>query len=163
MPDGWRLDGKAVFRDGESVTRLEYRIDCDSRWRTLDGLVAGRRGTEDVRFAVRRGIGGEWLFNETPIPDLADCVDLDLGFTPATNTVQIRRLGLGEGQSADVPAAWLDVSTGTLSRLDQRYERRRAATYWYEAPRFDYRGLLQVDTVGFVVLYPGLWEAVGRP
>jgi hypothetical protein len=37
---------------------------------------------------VRRG--------EIALDDLADCLDLDLAFTPATNAVQIRRLGLRE-------------------------------------------------------------------
>ncbi len=86
------------------------------------------------------------------------CLDLDLGFTPATNALQIRRVALAEGQAADVPVAWLDVSAGTLELLQQRYERRAGATYWYEAPRFSYAALLEVTAAGFVRLYPGLWE-----
>jgi hypothetical protein len=85
-------------------------------------------------------------------------MDLDFGFTPSTNLLQLRRLALATGQGADAPAAWLDVSTGTLDVLVQRYERRSETTYWYEAPRFNYAEMLEVDSVGFVRRYPGLWE-----
>ena len=47
---------------------------------------------------------------------------------------------------------------GKLDVLLQRYERRSAFTYWYEAPRFKYAALLEVDAVGFARRYPGLWE-----
>jgi hypothetical protein len=90
---------------------------------------------------------------------VAGCVDLDLGFTPATNLLQLGRLALTEGQAADAPVAWLDVSAGTLEVLSQRYERRSATTYWYEAPGFGYAGLLEVAPTGFITRYPGLWEA----
>ncbi len=93
------------------------------------------------------------------IPAVRDCVDLDFGFTPATNLMQLRRLALECGQAADAPAAWLDVSTGNLDVLVQRYERRSETTYWYEAPRFDYAALLEVDSIGFIREYPGLWHA----
>jgi uncharacterized protein len=158
-PNGWKLDGTAVFRDGEAIARLNYRVACDPEWRTQEGEVAGWLGSEQVRFRARRTTAGGWMLNEAPVPELADCVDLDLGFTPATNAFQIRRIGLAEGQSADVPVAWLDVRAGTLTRLDQRYERRDGATYWYAAPRFKYSAVLQVNAVGLVLVYPGLWEA----
>jgi len=86
---------------------------------------------------------------------------LDLGFTPATNLSQLRRIALAEGQAADVPVAWLDVATGSLVALPQRYERRTASTYWYEAPSVGYADLLEVAPSGFVRRYPGLWEAEG--
>jgi hypothetical protein len=45
-----------------------------------------------------------------------------------------------------------------LSVLEQRYERRTETEYWYAAPRFDYAGTLIVNSAGFPVLYPKLWE-----
>ena len=68
-------------------------------------------------------------------------------------------MALQVGQAADVPVAWLDVRVGTFDTLHQRYERRSRELYWYEAPRFDYSALLQVNAVGFVEKYPNLWEA----
>ena len=59
----------------------------------------------------------------------------------------------------DHPVAWLDVSTATLTLLEQRYERRSETAYWYEAPRFTYAALIEVMPIGFVRRYPQLWEA----
>ena len=98
-----------------------------------------------------------WTVHGVTVPGLENSVDLDLGFTPATNALQIRRLALAVGQTGHAPAAWLDVAAGTLELLPQRYERRTDATYWYEAPRFGYAALLEVTTAGFVRQYPGLW------
>ena len=58
-----------------------------------------------------------------------------------------------------MPVACLDVTSGQLEVLRQRYERRSQSTYWYEAPRFGYAALLEVTPAGFVRRYPGLWEA----
>jgi aspartate aminotransferase-like enzyme len=82
-------------------------------------------------------------------------------YTPATNLLQLRRIALHEGEGKDVPVAWLNVGDGTLSLLRQRYERRGARTYWYEAPRFEYAAMLDVDDSGFPKRYPDLWEAQG--
>lgn len=155
---GWRLDGTAVFRAGEASAQLTYSVVCDSAWRTQNGQVRGWIGSEAVDFRASRTAAGVWTLNGAPVEGLAECVDLDFGFTPATNLLQLRRLDLVEGQTAEVPVAWFDVSGGTLSLLQQRYERRTKTTYWYEALRFDYAALLEITPNGFVRRYPGLWE-----
>jgi hypothetical protein len=156
---GWRLEGAAVFRHEGVPACLAYEVDCDGHWRTRDGVVRGWVGGRLLDFRMTRTPAGIWTLNGQVVPHLDRCVDLDLGFTPATNLFQLRRVALQVGQAADVPVAWLDVPAGTLDRLDQRYVRRTAGEYWYEAPRFDYFGLLRVSAVGFVEKYPNLWEA----
>ena len=111
----------------------------------------------DIR--ITRSLNGIWMLNGQVVPGMQECVDLDLGFTPATNLSQLRRLALPVGQSADVPVAWLDAPLGSLEVLRQRYEHRTAEAYWYTVPRFGYAALLRVSASGFVQLYPGLWEA----
>lgn len=157
---GWQLEGTAVLLLDGRPAHLSYQLVCDGGWRTRRGSVSGWIGARAVNFAITcDDPGGWWTLDGKPIAGLEGCVDLDLGFTPATNLAQLRRLGLRAGEAADVPVAWLDVGPGTLDRLDQRYQRRSASTYWYEAPRFNYRGLLEVDDNGFARRYPGLWEA----
>jgi len=156
---GWRLDGAAVFRHGGKPASLVYQVACDSVWRTREGMVQGWMGTDRIDFRVGRTADGVWTLNDRIAPHLNGCDDLDLGFTPATNLTQLRRVALEIGQAADVPVAWLDVSTGTLDLLHQRYERRTREGYWYAAPQFDYVALLEVRGDGFVKMYPGLWEA----
>jgi len=157
--EAWRLEGAAVFRDQGVAACLAYVVDCDREWRAREGVVHGWMGARSVDFRITRTRDGSWTLNGQVVPHLDECVDLDLGFTPATNLSQLRRVALQVGQAADVPVAWLDVPVGTLDTLHQRYERRTAEAYWYEAPRFDYFALLQVSAIGFVEKYPNLWEA----
>jgi hypothetical protein len=159
----WQLDGTAVFREGGVVAWLDYAVACDSAWVTQRGRVRGWLGPRLVDFTIARSAEGVWTLNAIAVPGLDGCVDLDLGFTPATNALQLRRVALAKEQAADVPVAWLHVSAGTLDRLDQRYERRTDTTYWYEAPRFGYAALLEVTFDGFVRAYPGLWEMEPGP
>ena len=156
---GWELDGAAVFRHDGVPARLVYHVACDRAWRTQRGQVRGWLGPQPVDLRIARSVAGVWSVNGLVVPGLERCVDLDLGFTPATNLLPLRRLSLREGQAADAPAAWLDVSAGTLEALPQRYERRADATYWYEASSVGYADLLEVTTTGFIRRYPGLWEA----
>ena|SRR6187551_1512759 len=156
---GWQLTGTAVFLDGDQPAQLAYDVTCDADWRATEGRVRGWIGTHALELHVERTPDGAWHFNGAAASGFADCVDIDLGFTPATNLAQLRRVDLAVGQAADVPVAWLDVSSGRLEVLRQRYERRSEWTYWYEAPRFGYAALLEVTPVGFIRRYPGLWEA----
>jgi hypothetical protein len=156
---GWQLEGTAVFCKDGIPARLAYYVTCDLAWRTKQGQIHGWLGAQSVEFTIARTSGGVWTLNGASVPGLESYVDLDLGFTPATNLPQLRRVALAVGQAADVPVAWLDVSSGSLTALPQRYERRSEATYWYEAPSVNYEGLLEVDSTGFIRRYPGLWEA----
>jgi hypothetical protein len=155
---GWTLDGAAVFREDGLAAGLTYHLACDQAWRTVEGRVHGWFGQQSLEFRITRGDSGLWTFNGAAVPGLESYVDLDFGFTPATNLPQLRRIALDEGRAADVPVAWLDFARGTLTSLPQRYERRSKDSYWYESPSFQYQALLEVDEVGFVRLYPGLWE-----
>ena len=155
---GWQVDGTAVFRLGGRPARLTYAARCDVSWRAQSGHICGWIGDRTIELSIERTAAGVWTLNGQDVPGLRDCMDLDFGFTPSTNLLQLRRLALECGQAADAPAAWIDVSTSTLDLLVQRYERRSETTYWYEAPRFTYAELLEVDHIGFVQRYPGLWE-----
>jgi uncharacterized protein len=157
--DGWRLEGAAVFQHKNVPACLAYEVRCDGEWRTQEGAVHGWMGDRPLDFRVTRTPEGIWSLNGQGVPHLEGCLDLDLAFTPATNLLQLRRVALQVGQAADVPVAWLDVASGVLDKLYQRYERRTAREYWYEAPRLDYFALLRVSAVGFVKKYPHLWEA----
>jgi hypothetical protein len=155
----WRLEGVAVFQHEGVPACLGYEVECDDEWRTREGVVHGWVGARTIDVRIARTSDGVWTINEKVAPQVAGCIDLDFGFTPATNLIQLRRTTLQVGEAADVPVAWLDVDADVVQPLHQRYERRSGDLYWYEAPRFDYSALLRVNAVGFVTKYPKLWEA----
>jgi uncharacterized protein len=87
-------------------------------------------------------------------------LDVDLGFTPATNTLPIRRLALAIGQSTPARSAWLRFPELRLEPLEQTYTREADQTFRYRAliDGETFTARLDTDVYGRVVLYEGLWE-----
>jgi uncharacterized protein len=154
----WHLEGTAVFRHEGAAARLDYHVACDLAWRSLRGSIRGWLGSRAISNEIARTAAG-WTLDGAAVPGLDACQDLDFGFTPATNLLQMRRCALAVGESAEVPAAWLDAGDGALQLLPQHYERRSERTFWYESPTVGYEALLEMAPNDFVALYPTLWQA----
>nr|CCP38731.1 hypothetical protein BN444_00449 [Xanthomonas translucens pv. translucens DSM 18974] len=104
----WQLDGAAVFRlEHGRIGQLQYRVQCDLHWHTQWGTVRGWLGGGTVDLAIARDVRGHWKLNGRPVADVSHCIDLDLGFTRATNLLQLRRLRLavGEGPTPRPPGS----------------------------------------------------------
>lgn len=154
----WCLAGTAVFAHDGQPCRLDYLVVCDAGWHTVSATVAGWVGAETVQVALSVDSARRWRLNGTECPEVAGCIDLDLNFSPSTNLLPIRRLGLGVGQQAQVRAAWLRFPSFTLEPLEQVYRRTDVGTYRYESAGGRFVRDLEVDAVGFVTLYPGFWQ-----
>jgi hypothetical protein len=111
-----------------------------------------------VQLTLEAAPGERWLLNEDDQGEgVAGLIDIDLGFTPSTNLIQLRRLSLDIGHEAEAPVAYLHFPEFTLGRLEHRYRRVAHDKYDYQAPAFGYTAILQVSELGFVTQYPGLW------
>ncbi len=159
---GWLVVGEAEFVDEGRACRLQYSIDLSPAWHTRSVAVAGSNGERKIDLAVRVDRGQRWTMNWRQVPSIADCLDIDLAFTPATNTLPIRRLDLPVGESARVVAAWLRFPELDLEPLEQVYRRVDANHYDYRAPESGFQAVLTVTPEGWVVDYPGLWVANAR-
>jgi len=159
--DGWTLRGSAVFLQHGEVCQLRYEVLADSGFRTREASVTGLVGVRAVELRIRSDGDGTWMAGGVEQPQLAGCMDVDLGFTPATNFLPVRRLGLEIGQQAQAPAAYLAFPELRLEVLGQRYRRVSATGYEYEAPSADYRGTLEFSGQGVIVDYPELFTRVG--
>ena len=158
QPWGFQLEGTAVFLEGGSSACLRYDIRCDAGFRSQRAHVTGFHGRRTIDARVEQLAGGGWSLDGEELPQVRNCSDFDLGFSPATNLLQLRRINLREGQAADVPAAWFDLSQSSLSELQQTYRRIARDRYDYTAPTVPYAAVLEVTALGFVSLYPGLWQ-----
>ena len=154
----WQLGGTAVFVEARRTCRLEYQVVCDAGWRTLHGRVTGWLGSQPIKVEVYTDSARRWTLNGREAPEVAGCVDLDLAFTPSTNTIPLRRLALNEGERAEVRSAWLKFPDLTLEPLVQSYARTGLSTYHYESFGGDFTTDLEVGEAGFVLRYPPLWE-----
>lgn len=155
---GWKLRGMAVFRESGQPCNFAYEVLVDSTWKTRSARITGFRGKKEIDMRVRRTADGQWHVGTELQHAVASCVDIDLGFTPATNMLAVRRLSLGIGEQAEAPAAWLALPSMKLRVLPQTYLRSTKIGYDYEAPTVGYKGRLQVSSLGAVVRYPGLFD-----
>lgn len=159
---GWHLSGVAVLAHASRPSRMEYDIVCDSSWVTRSCTLRGYIGATPVALDITRNSRAEWTVGGAPAHMLNGCDDIDLGFTPATNLLPIRRLDLPIGAKAPVRAAWVKFPDLTLEVLEQTYTRLAHDRYLYESAGGAFRRELLVDDVGFVVEYPDFWRAEAR-
>jgi hypothetical protein len=159
LEDGcYNLSGTAIFIHDTLSCKLDYTVWCDSGWQTFSAKVTGRVGMERVNIEVSVDTSRRWRLNGQEVSKVEGCFDLDLNFSPSTNLLPIRRLGLEIGQREEVQTAWLRFPDFILEPLEQVYHRVDRATYRYESGRGRFVTELLVNEQGFVVLYPNFWE-----
>lgn len=161
-PEGWLLTGELEADEAGVRARLAYDIRCERDWRTRRAVVTGSASEAPIRFEFAADGHGRWTLNGAPLPAVDGALDIDLGFTPATNLLPIRRLDLAVGERANVRTAWVRFPELRVEVLEQSYRREADCVFHYDAlvdgERFQAR--LDTDEFGRVLLYEGLWEAV---
>ena len=131
---GWHLEGSGVFSHAGEPCRLDYKVACDPSWLTVAGSARGWVGGRTIAIEVTADADRRWRLNGVECPAVLGCTDLDLNFSPSTNLLPIRRLGLAVGEETGVRAAWLRFPGFELEALEQRYRRLAEDTYRYSEP-----------------------------
>jgi hypothetical protein len=158
--------------------RLDYVLDASADFvtRSLRVEVVGDGWLR--RLDLRREFHGAWRCaaeaeGQVELPDpggevagLDAARDCDLGYSPLTNLMPVRRHALHERPVAlDFTVAWVSVPDLALEVSAQRYEHLRrtgdgGALVRFSTPE-NFRSDLELDGDGLVVRYPGLAERVG--
>jgi len=159
-PEGWKIEGTAVFSQGGKVTSLSYDIICDTDWSSRAAFVRGWIGSRNIHINLTRTPASGWTSNGQQLVHMQGFLDIDLGFTPASNTNVIHRLDLQIGQGVETTAIWLDPTDWTIKPLMQFYRKLSSNNYHYASPIHDYEAELEVDNFGMVINYPNLWKAM---
>ena len=150
------MSGTTVIPLDDRPAHLRYAVTTDDAWRTesVDVQVFGHR-----RVTIRIEVDdGRWTVDGRVQPDLDGCVDIDLGWTPATNLLPIRRLGLAVGDAAEITTAWLTYPELELVPNLQRYTRTDVEAWRYESGPYDFA--LDTTADGIVTTYgDDLWVA----
>jgi uncharacterized protein len=156
----WSLAGTILAFEGRDSYEAVYEIWCDAEWRTVRADI-GVRSSQGARALNLTVSDGRWYENGVEKEAVRGCVDVDLSWTPSTNTLPIRRLGLGIGaRSGTVVAAWVRFPELALEPLSQEYRRLRERRYEYSSRGGAFRATLDVDDEGVVVDYEGIWQRV---
>jgi hypothetical protein len=155
--NGFEFNGLLLQAHQDVPYVARYTIQVDEAWRT-------RAVEVELENGGRKSLGlstdgaGHWTTNGQAMAGLDGCVDVDLEWSPSTNTLPIRRLGLSPGESKAVTAAWVRFPSLEVERLEQSYERIDDRRYRYGSGHFTAE--LLVDEDGLVVQYGFNWKAV---
>jgi hypothetical protein len=173
MPEGHLLAGVVVTTAGAAPVTIDYAVRADRFWHTREVSVSlissGAELSSRPLHLVSDG-DGTW-HNADPdtgetigkaISAIQGCIDVDLAFTPATNTLPIRRFEMAHGARIEVAAAWVQFPSLDLEILNQRYQRLDRSQYRYESPGHQFAAMLVVDNLGLVRTYEGLWERIAE-
>jgi hypothetical protein len=98
LDDGWKLSGTAVFSSQQGPSKLDYAVICDLSWWTNSAQVRGLVGDHEVDLNVSVDAERRWRVNGVECGAIEGCIDIDLGFSPSTNLLPIRRLALALGE-----------------------------------------------------------------
>lgn len=156
--DGFLIQGEAKLIIEEKGARFAYTVSCDPGWRTRSAEVLGTLGPIAISLSIEVKKGQVWVCNGREQPQLSGCIDIDLGFTPATNTLPIRRLAIEIGEEEKVEAAWLKLPELELVPLVQYYRRVTADQYFYRSENAGSTSPMTVNHVGLVTTYGDLWR-----
>jgi hypothetical protein len=144
--------------------RVEYSVEVDVDGRTRRVRVTAS-GPGDRSLDLVADGRGRWTRGGTIVVEAMEepvAVDVDLGFSPFTNSLPMWRLSpmLAVGESAEIRVAWVlfpgfEVVEGRqwYDRLDTRRWRYRSGTFQAE---------LALAEDGLVDDYPGIARAIAR-
>jgi hypothetical protein len=159
---GRRIEGIALVALAGVPWRVDYAIELDAAGLTRRASVDTRNGEGSAgkSVALESDGRGEWRSNGQVIVSAQDCFDIDLGFSPVTNSLPIWRLGLGVGERRDIRVAWVLFPSLEVVLGEQSYERAERRLWRYRSK--DFAADLVVDDDGLVDDYAGYWRAVAR-
>jgi hypothetical protein len=155
---GLSLVGTVLGAEGGAPVRIEYRVLADGTGMTTAAHIRDLRGFETRTMVLERDAKGNWSVDGATMKPLKGCTDVDLGCTPSTNTLPIRRLRLAVGATKKIQAAWLQFPEFTIVKAAQTYTRLDEFTYRYTSATFEAE--LIVDDDGLVASYAD-WRRTG--
>jgi hypothetical protein len=156
--NGLSLVGTVLGAEEGRPVRVEYRVLADRAGLTTAAHVRDLRGFETRTIVLERDAKERWTVDGIAKRALKGCTDIDLGCSPSTNTLPIRRLRLAIGASHTIQAAWIRFPELVVVKAAQTYTRLDELTYRYASGTFEAE--LTVDDEGLVTAYAE-WRRTG--
>jgi uncharacterized protein len=156
--NGYSMVGTVLGADAGAPLRVEYQVLVDRAGLTTAAHVRELRGFTTRTLAIERSAKGAWTVDGAAARALKGCTDIDLGISPSTNTLPIRRLNLAIGAAQTIQAAWVRFPELVVVKTPQTYSRLDEFTYRYASGTFEAE--LTVDDDGLVTTYAE-WRRTG--
>jgi uncharacterized protein len=158
--DEWIFRGTILTTANDAAAEARYEIVCDSLFHTRRAniVILDSRSERSLKINAR---GGRWFENSQENQTVNGATDIDLGWSPSTNTLPIKRLKLEIGQtSGEFIAAWVRFPELTLQPLPQEYLRLADRQYRYSSRGGAFVANLVVDDNDLVLDYEEFWQRV---
>ena len=157
---GWTVfDSIFVRHHNGQVLRGGYTLVTDKQWRTLELrlMVETEPGSMEGVHLLTEG-DGRWMdANENPMPELDGCLDVDIQWSPLTNTLPVNRLSLEVGVDQELRVAYISRPQLMVRPVAQRYSLVDDTTVRYSSETRDFQREITLDPEGYVVTYPSLF------
>ncbi|MED5017310.1 putative glycolipid-binding domain-containing protein [Paenibacillus chibensis] len=150
------IRGRVIRAEKNESSFVDYSVICDESGNTVEVDIDYIRQHEVQTMRLRKDAEHRWTRDGIPLPELDGLLDIDIGATPSTNVLPIRRLGLKVGDSAEVTAAWVRFPEFDVMPLQQIYTRLQDGEYEYRSVS-GYTALLKTDAEGIIHEYEGEW------
>ncbi len=158
-PAGAVITGHVTAAQDGAPLIVRYDIACSRDWSARSVTVDQTLG--DVRRSLRlERAGSGWLVDGMQDAALDGCAEPDLGLTPSTNALAIRRLDLAVGQAAEIRCAWIKFPALSVEPSLQRYERLGERDYRYTNVASGFTALVTVDQLALPVDYESIWTCI---
>lgn len=158
-PDGFGIAGHVIAAHDSAPMIVRYDIGCDEAWSARFVTIDQRLGEVQRRLKLERA-GDGWLVDGNHDARLDGCAEPDLGVTPSTNALAIRRLDLVIGQAAEIKCAWVKFPALSVEPSLQRYERLGDHDYRYTNVASGFTALVAVDALALPVSYESIWTRI---
>jgi hypothetical protein len=158
--NGYQFNGVVLTVVEEKPVRIGYQVLFDRQGLTQSVNVdaVGGAGEQHLQLVVDEHRA--WFWNGKELLECSGFSDVDLGFSPVTNALPIRRLNLQPGERQTISAAWVRFPEFDVIAFPQRYTRLRTNRYLFESLLSDFKAELVVDEMGIVKRYDQYWVAV---
>jgi|SoiMethySBSTD1v2_1073268.scaffolds.fasta_scaffold406226_2 hypothetical protein len=158
-PDGFAIAGHVIAAQDGAPLVVHYDIDCGENWSARSVAIDQSFGNVRRRLRLDRA-GDGWLVDGVHDARLDGCAEPDLGLTPSTNALAIRRLDLAIGQAAEIRCAWIKFPALSAEPSLQRYERLGDRDYRYTNVASGFTALVAVDALALPVTYENIWTRI---
>lgn len=158
--EGWSLTGIVLLPANDQPSRCEYEVHVNRAWVVRSVEILQTVGSSRRHLHLTTD-GSIWSVDGRHDPALDGCTDVDLRVTPATNTIPIRRRGIGIGSQFTTRAAWVGYPDLAVVPSEQHYQRLSQTAFRYSSGAFT--ADLDVDGDGLVRRYgEEYWRSIAH-
>lgn len=160
--DGYRFNGDVILRWEQRPVSIRYQILVNRDWHTQRVEVTMKIGARERQFRLHVDAEQRWWRGTEEIEACRGAFDVDLSFSPATNTLAMRRFALAVGESQTTTTAWVQLPDLSVSPFPQQYTRLSENEYLFTSLKDDFKAKLVVNDLAVVTDYECLWESIAQ-